>query len=72
MIPELIAALSDGRVRVLDVRLPGRVRETMLERLARLSDSARRTALVASVLATYAPARRAAATNRSARSVSAD
>jgi DNA-binding CsgD family transcriptional regulator len=41
---------EDGELGLVEARLPARVRESMLQRLERLSDSARRTALVASVL----------------------
>jgi DNA-binding CsgD family transcriptional regulator len=46
---ELIRA-ENGEAHLVEARLPARFRESMLQRLDRLSDSARRTALVASVL----------------------
>src|SRR5258708_31640026 len=50
LLEEELVKVDDGEVGVVERRLPGRVKETMLQRLARLSDGARRTALVASVL----------------------
>jgi DNA-binding CsgD family transcriptional regulator len=50
LLDEELVKVEDGEVGVVERRLPGRVKETMLQRLARLSDGARRTALIASVL----------------------
>lgn len=50
LLDEELVQVEEGQVGVLEPRLPDRVRETMLQRLARLSHGARRTALVASVL----------------------
>ncbi len=50
LLEEGLIDVENGEARLLEARLPARVRESMLQRLDRLSDSARRTALVASVL----------------------
>src|SRR6202035_4875373 len=47
---EGLIRVENGEARLVEARLPARFRESMLQRLDRLSDSARRTALVASVL----------------------
>jgi DNA-binding CsgD family transcriptional regulator len=50
LLEENLIRLESGEALLVEARLPARVRESMLQRLERLSDSARRTALVASVL----------------------
>jgi DNA-binding CsgD family transcriptional regulator len=50
LVDEGLIRVENGEARLVEARLPARFRETMLHRLGRLSDSARRTALVASVL----------------------
>jgi DNA-binding CsgD family transcriptional regulator len=50
LLEEGLIRVEDGEARLVEARLPARFRESMLQRLDRLSDSARRTALVASVL----------------------
>ena len=50
LLEEDLVTVEDGEAVLIEARLPARVRESMLQRLERLSDSARRTALVASVL----------------------
>jgi DNA-binding CsgD family transcriptional regulator/predicted negative regulator of RcsB-dependent stress response len=50
LLEEGLIRVENGEARLVEARLPARVRESMLQRLGRLSDSARRTALVASVL----------------------
>jgi DNA-binding CsgD family transcriptional regulator len=47
---EGLIRVEDGEAHLVEARLPARARENMLQRLDRLSDSARVTALVASVL----------------------
>jgi DNA-binding CsgD family transcriptional regulator/tetratricopeptide (TPR) repeat protein len=50
LLEESLIRVENGEARLVEARLPARVRDSMLQRLDRLSDSARRTALVASVL----------------------
>jgi DNA-binding CsgD family transcriptional regulator len=50
LLEEELIRVDNGEARLVEARLPARFRESMLQRLDRLSDSARRTALVASVL----------------------
>jgi DNA-binding CsgD family transcriptional regulator len=50
LLEEGLIRVENGEARLVEARLPARFRESMLERLGRLSDSARRTALVASAL----------------------
>jgi hypothetical protein len=50
LLEEGLIRVENGEARLVEARLPARFRESMLQRLDRLSDSARRTALVASVL----------------------
>jgi len=50
LLEEDLLRVEHGETHLVEARLPQRVRESMLQRLERLSDAARRTALVASVL----------------------
>lgn len=50
LLEEGLIRVENGEARLVEARLPARFRESMLQRLDRLSDSARTTALVASVL----------------------
>jgi DNA-binding CsgD family transcriptional regulator len=50
LLEEKLIRVEGSEARLLEARLPARFRDGMLQRLERLSDSARRTALVASVL----------------------
>jgi DNA-binding CsgD family transcriptional regulator len=50
LLEEGLICVEDGEARLVEARLPARFRESMLQRLERLSDPARTTALVASVL----------------------
>ena len=50
LVEEGLVRPDRGMVQLVEARLPARVRESMTQRLDRLSDAARRTALVASVL----------------------
>jgi DNA-binding CsgD family transcriptional regulator len=50
LVEDELIRVENGEARLVEARLPARFRESMLQRLDRLSDSARRTALVASVL----------------------
>ncbi|MEA2201183.1 MAG: hypothetical protein QOI89_1779 [Solirubrobacteraceae bacterium] len=50
LLEEGLIRVENGEALLVEARLPARVRESMLQRLDRLSDAARRTALVASVL----------------------
>jgi DNA-binding CsgD family transcriptional regulator len=50
LLEEDLLRVEQGKIHLVQARLPQRVRESMLQRLERLSDAARRTALVASVL----------------------
>src|SRR3984893_15689146 len=50
LLEEKLIRVENGEARLVEARLPARFRESMLQRLDRLSDSARRTAMVASVL----------------------
>jgi DNA-binding CsgD family transcriptional regulator/tetratricopeptide (TPR) repeat protein len=50
LLEEGLIRVENGMARLVEARLPARFRESMLQRLDRLSDSARKTALVASVL----------------------
>ncbi len=50
LLEEDLIRVENGEARLVEARLPARFRESMLQRLDRLSDPARTTALVASVL----------------------
>jgi DNA-binding CsgD family transcriptional regulator/tetratricopeptide (TPR) repeat protein len=50
LLEEGLIRVENGEALLVEARLPARVRESMLQRLDRLSDAARGTALVASVL----------------------
>jgi DNA-binding CsgD family transcriptional regulator/tetratricopeptide (TPR) repeat protein len=50
LLEEGLICVENGEARLVEARLPARFRQSMLQRLDRLSDSARTTALVASVL----------------------